>query len=284
MRIASLAPSVTIQLQELGVAEQIVACTAICPLPKNERLQRAVGTFSVLNEEKVVAAEPDLVVTATLVQTKGAERLKELGYNVLHLDPRRLTEIADSYAVLGEAVGKKEEGERLREKFIRLLTPTPASRVEIYMEEWPASTAGKPEPPFVAGNWVPDLVAMAGGEAVLIKLGEPSREISLAELQQADPDVIIQHACLSPLMPEATEKDYAQRERHRAVMLERLKQRPGWEDLRAVRAGRVYSLDDTPFNMPTLGVLKGIEMLREVFAAVMAGDTMSDYAFKARFK
>lgn len=264
MRIASLAPSVTRQLQELGAADQIVACTAICPLPKAERQAKAVGTFSVLNEEKIAAARPDLILTATLVQAKGATRLKETGYTVLHLDPRRLTEIADSYEMLGKAVGKKEEGERLREEFMGKLTPTPVSRVRVYMEEWH-------EPPFVAGNWVPDLVAMAGGESVLIQPGEPSREISLAELQAADPDIIIQHACLPPLMPEATEKDYAQRERHRGVMVERLKQRPGWDSLRAVRAGRVYSLDDTPFNMPTLGVLKGIEMLRGVFAAVVAG-------------
>lgn len=95
------------------------------------------------------------------------------------------------------------------------------------MEEWPANTAGRHEPPFVAGNWVPDLVAMAGGEAVLIEPGGPSREISLEELQVADPDVIVQHACLPPLMPEAIEKDRMQREHHRAVMLERLKSRPG---------------------------------------------------------
>lgn len=246
-------------LQELGAAEQIVACTSICPLPKAERQQKAIGSFSVLNEAKIKAAKPDLVVTATLVQTKGAARLKAAGYNVLHLDPRRFTEIADSYAVLGGAVGREKEGERLKEKFLGKLTPTPASRVRVYMEEWH-------EPPFVAGNWVPELVAMAGGESVLIQPGEPSREISLEELQVVDPDMIIQHACLPPLMPEATEKDYAQRERHRGVILERLKQRPGWDSLRAVRAGRVYSLDDTPFNMPTMGVLKGVEILREVFS------------------
>ena len=265
MRIASLAPSVTMQLQELGVADQIVACTTLCPLPRSARLRLAVGTFSVLQEEKIAAARPDLVVTATLVQAKGAARLKTAGYNVLHLDPRRLKEIAESYVVLGEAVGKRKEGEELKEKFIaRLENPPPApplSRrgVRVYMEEWY-------EPPFVAGNWVPDLVAIAGGEAVLIELSQPSREISLEELQVADPDVVVQHACLPPLMPEATEKDHTQRERHRHVMLERLKARPGWDALRAVRTGRVYSLDDTPFNMPTMGVLKGIEMLREVFS------------------
>ncbi len=272
MRIASLAPSVTIQLQELGVAEQIVACTTLCPLPKLERQQKAVGTFSILQQEKIAAAKPDLIITATLVQIKGAARLKAAGYTVLHLDPRRLGEIADSYAVLGEAVGKKEEGEGLKKEFLRRMTPSDSpfvrgrKRLRVYMEEWPANTAGRHEPPFVAGNWVPDLVAAAGGEAVLIKPGEPSREISLEELQGADPDVIVQHACLPPLMPEATEKDHAQRERHRQVMLERLKSRQGWDSLRAVHANRVYSLDDTPFNMPTLGVLEGIEMLREVFS------------------
>lgn len=275
MRIASLAPSATIMLQELGAAEEIVACTSICPLPAMERRQKSVGTFSVLNEEKIARARPDLVITATLVQAKGAARLKVAGYNVLHLDPRRLVEIGQTYALLGEEIGKAEQGRALREKFLaelkrlddgphygRLRRPMWGSaKPAVYAEEWH-------QPPFVAGNWVPDLVAAAGGESVLIAPGEPSREITLEEIQVADPDVIIQHVCLPPAWLVSTAQQSAQRQAQRALFRQQLLARPGWDSLRAVRAGRVYGIEDTPFNMPTQGVLGGVEILREVLAEV----------------
>lgn len=265
MRIASLAPSATIMLQELEAAEEIVACTSICPLPLAERQQKSVGTFSVLNEERIAAVRPDLIITATLVQEKGAARLRASGYRVLHLDPRRLVDIGQTYALLGEVINKADQGQALREKFLANLeglhtaSKLPAARV--YMEEWH-------QPPYAAGNWVPDLVALAGGEAVFIEPGEASREITLEEIQVADPDIIIQHVCLPPVWLASTEQQSAQRQTQRQLFRQQLLARPGWELLRAVRIGRVYGIEDTPFNMPTQGVLSGVEVLREVLANV----------------
>jgi len=257
MRIASLAPSVTIMLGELRVRDQMVACTHVCPVPLKERQQLAVGTFSVLDEEKLAAAEPDLVVTATLVQAKGQARLRQAGFNVLHLDPRRLTEIGETYATLGAAVGRAALGEELEQAFSQELAglssqeqAAAASRPRVYTEEWH-------EPPFVSGNWVPDMVRLAGGQPVLSEAGAPSRQVTLAELAAADPDVIVQHVCLPP------GRDWTAR---RAAMVAELMARPGWESLRAVRAGRVYPMDDTPFNTPTRGVLAGVPMLAQILA------------------
>jgi ABC-type Fe3+-hydroxamate transport system substrate-binding protein len=248
----------------------IIACTHLCPLPLEERRQKAVGTFSVLNEDRVVDLQPDLVITATLVQAKGAQRLRDRGLNVLHLDPRRLSEVAEQYAILGEAVGRAEAGQHLRTEFLNELEkfqPKPlfargsAAPLRVYAEEWH-------EPPFVAGNWVPDLVQVAGGEAVLSEPGQPSRAVTLAEIEAEDPDVIIQHVCLPPLLPESTDHDRRGRLRQREQRLQQLLNRPGWDKLRAVRAGHVFAIDDTPFNMPTRGVLQGSTLLREVLVRV----------------
>lgn len=262
MRIASLAPSATVMLQELGMADSIVACTHVCPLPFVLRQKLAIGSFSVLNEEKLAASSPDLVITATLVQARGQQRLRERGYTVLHLDPRRLIDIADNYSQLGAFVGRTQEGQRLHNEFLEQLdqyqVPVTvrqlADQLQVYMEEWH-------EPAYVSGNWVPDIVALAGGQSVLINPGQPSREVSLAELLTADPDVIIQHVCLPP------NRDWSV---HRQGLATALRQRPGWERLRAVREGRVIPLDDTPFNMPTRGVLEGVKILREVLMKVGA--------------
>ena len=262
MRIASLAPSTTAMLQELGVADQIVACTHFCPLPDMARRQLAIGSFSVLNEEKLAATKPDVVITATLVQARGQQRLKEQGYQVLHLDPHRLTDIADNYAELGKIVNREREGKKLQENFLGEFTKLQqesynvrrrAYSFRVYMEEWH-------EPPFVSGNWVPDLVSAAGGQSVLIAPGEPSRQITLAELRQADPDLIIQHICLPP------NRDWSD---HRQALMGQLTQRPGWHELAAVQRGAVISLNDSWFNMPTQAVLQGIKALRQALAGVV---------------
>lgn len=252
-----MAPSVTHMLQELGADNDIVACTQQCPLPLARVAQLAVGSFASLNKEKLLAAQPELIVTATVVQAQGAREMSEQGLPVLHLDPRRLSDIADTYLELGHAVGQAEKGAALQQAFqdraaALAKEATTRRRLKIYMEEWH-------EPPFVAGNWVPDMVALAGGEAVLAQPGEPSRRISLKELIAADPDIIVQHVCLPP-----GRNWTAQRQK----MAESLAERLGWKNLRAVRQGRVYAMDDSPFNMPTQGILEGVEILRQVIAGV----------------
>lgn len=267
MRIASLAPSATLQVQELGMEEALVACTHVCPLPPAVRRTLAVGTFSVLDEAKLIVAKPDLVITATLVQAGGAKRLAAAGFDVLHLDPKNLSDIAASYELVGEAVERKELGQHLRKSFSDELeaVSAPSAREQrpptLYMEEWH-------EPPFVSGNWVPDMVRVAGGTSVLRVVGEPSREVTFQELVESDPDYIVQHVCLPPLWSFSSEAQLQQRERHRLKLFEQLKARPGWMELRAVREGRVFSADDQFFNMPTRVVLRGIRRLREIVEEV----------------
>lgn len=244
-------------LQEMGVEDQIIACTQLCPLPLALRQRKAVGSFSALNEAKLAATKPDLIVTATIVQHRGSVRLRAAGFKVLHLDPRRLTEIGTTYAQLGACVGREQKGQELQRDFLRRLTELSPRyrglRPTVYMEEWH-------EPPFVAGNWVPDIVASAGAQAVLTSAGQPSRAVTLAELVGADPDIIVQHICLPP------GRDWT---RQRMQFKKKLMHRPGWQQLRAVRQGRVYSLTDTPFNLPTSGVLEGISLLRTTLLAAL---------------
>src|SRR5688572_4717884 len=117
MRIASLAPSVTTMLLELGIADSIVACTHFCPLPPAIRQRKAIGSFSVLNLDRLQTSKPDLVITATAVQASGQIRLKQAGFHVLHLDPHRLIDVADTYRLLGQAVGLEEKASKRTQDF-----------------------------------------------------------------------------------------------------------------------------------------------------------------------
>jgi iron complex transport system substrate-binding protein len=103
-----------------------------------------------------------------------------------------------------------------------------------------------------AGNWIPELVELAGGEPCLGTVGEHSPWISWAELTAADPDVIVLLPCGYDL---ATTRAEAQP----------LRQHPAWGSLRAVQTGRVYVTDGNQyFNRPGPRLVDSLEILLEI--------------------
>jgi iron complex transport system substrate-binding protein len=86
------------------------------------------------------------------------------------------------------------------------------------------------EPAFCMGNWGPELVQLAGGQSVLGEGGTPSRAVAWEEVRAADPDVLVVAPCGWDLA------------RTRAEM-PALAAQPGFAELRATRAGRVYVAD-----------------------------------------
>jgi len=125
-----------------------------------------------------------------------------------------------------------------------------------------AATAGQPapqvaciewlDPIFVGGHWVPEMVEMAGGRDILGKPREPSFVVEWDEIVAAEPDVVV-------LMPCGFDVPRARQEIHR------LTDRPGWEDLPAVRRGRVYLTDASSyFNRPGPRIVTGLEILARI--------------------
>jgi iron complex transport system substrate-binding protein len=107
------------------------------------------------------------------------------------------------------------------------------------------------EPLMTAGHWMPDLAEMAGGRAVLAEKGTPSQVVEWDEVRAADPDVLAILPCGFTL--EETRRD-----------LHYLTERDGWNDLQAVRNGRVVLLDGNAyFNRPGPRLYRSIELLAE---------------------
>jgi iron complex transport system substrate-binding protein len=117
-----------------------------------------------------------------------------------------------------------------------------ASRPRIACLEWLS-------PLFNAGHWVPEQIAHAGGHDVLGEAGARSHELTLADVAAADPDVIV-------LMPCGFDAERAMRESHALVA------DPAWDELRAVRDGRVFAVDGNAyFSRPGPRVVDGVELL-----------------------
>lgn len=154
-------------------------------------------------------------------------------------------------SLVAAAVGREDAGAelvaRLRERIARVAEAVRGRpRPRVVCLEWV-------DPLFNAGHWVPEQVALAGGDDVLGTPGARSRVVEWPEVVATRPDVL----CVMPCGFDAA------RATRESALLRAL---PGWDALPAVRAGRVHPLDGNAyFSRPGPRVVDGIEILASLF-------------------
>jgi len=105
------------------------------------------------------------------------------------------------------------------------------------------------------GNWMPELIEMAGGVNLFGVAGAHSPWMTWEQLSAADPDVIL-------VMPCGFGIDRSRRD------LPVLTSRPAWGQLRAVRTGRIFLADGNQyFNRPGPRLVESLEILAEILHA-----------------
>ena len=226
MRIASLVPSSTELLFELGLGDDVVAVTHECDHPTEAtartRLTRSVigegltpreidsavreltargRALYELDEPALARLDVDLIVTQALCAVCAvsyddvravAGRLAS-NPEVVSLDPETLTEVLDDAVRLADAAGARDRGVRLRDELAARIEAVRDAvarepRLSVAALEWL-------DPPFIGGHWVPDMIAAAGGADPLGEPGRKSREASWEEIAAASPDVVVVMPC-----------------------------------------------------------------------------------------
>lgn len=284
MRIVSLVPNATEILFALGAGDLVVGVSHECDYPPAARtrpvltgsaLARGLSAAEVdaavaaqvgsgaslytLDEERVAALAPDLVVTQELcpvcavstAQVDGAVRPLPRCPEVLSLDPESLADVFADIRRVGAAAGRAAAAEELIAGLERRLAAVAAAvagrpRPRVAALEWL-------DPPFAGGHWVPEMIARAGGEDALARPGDRSRRLAWEELAAADPDLVV-------AMPCGFDEAGA------AAQVAEIAGRPEWRALRAVREGRVYPVDANGcFSRPGPRLVDGIERLAAIF-------------------
>ncbi len=109
------------------------------------------------------------------------------------------------------------------------------------------------DPLMTGGNWVPELITLAGGENVLGTAGKHSPYIDWSTLLAIDPEVII-------VMPCGFDLERTRQELHQAVHTS-----PRWQQLRALQSGQLYIVDGNAyFNRPGPRLVDSLEILVEI--------------------
>ncbi len=284
MRIASLLPSATEIVCALGLADTLVGVSHECDyppaivsdLPKltrsaiphgltsaeidttvSERLRRGESLY-LLEEERLAELKPDLLITQELcdVCAVSYDAVCNLSTRlpgnpeVISLTPPNLTGIFQDIATVAKATGTEGRGQRLVAQLRKRLDQVTARvagkpRPRIFALEWL-------DPPFAAGHWVPEMVALAGGEEVLGRAGEKSFRVTWAQISAAQPEVILLIPC--GYSAEATQQEW-----------DALPKPPGWEQIPAAQSGRVYALDANSYcSRPSPRLVEGIEQLAQL--------------------
>lgn len=151
-----------------------------------------------LDEDLIRRLAPDLVITQDLchvcaVSSDDVGRVRSLGAEVLALDPRTLSEVAESVGAVAERLGVPGRGREVAAAMERRIAETrravaAAPAVRVFVAEWL-------DPPFAAGHWLPGMVTAAGGVEVVGRAGMPSFPTTWEDVAAAAPELVIAAAC-----------------------------------------------------------------------------------------
>jgi iron complex transport system substrate-binding protein len=284
MRIVSLIASATEIVCALGFEDQLVGRSHECDFPESVKrlpvctapkfnvhgssreidervkstLQEAVSVYDV-DADLLQQLRPEVIVTQAqcevcAVSLRDVERAvcgwPNGGPRVITLNPNALADVWDDIARVAAGLGVPKCGTALVAQLRgRMGVVTDRARglpqPTVACLEWL-------DPLMAAGNWVPELVEMAGGINLFGAAGKHAPWMTWEELRDREPEVIVALPCGLDL------------ERTRAEMAS-LTRRGDWPRLRAVRAGRVYLMDGNQFfNRPGPRLAESLEILAEV--------------------
>lgn len=248
-RIVSLVPSSTEIVFALGAGDLLVGVTEYCDYPPEATQLPRVGGFSAntVSVETIIGMEPDVVLaTGKLHQLLIAE-LERLNIPVVALEPQWYDDVCENILLLGRVTGQEERaGEiaaamRTKADEVRQVAATipQEQRVKVFYQVW--------QDPLMAAtghSFIGEMVEMVGGRNIFAELEQRSPQVSEEAVLARDPQVI-----LAPSVAD------------RAEVIQRMKQRSGWDRMAAIRNDRVHLVPNDQVSRPGPRLVNGLQAI-----------------------
>lgn len=284
VRIVSFLPSITELIYELGAEDSLFGVTHECTYPpdaktkpriinsvfdpevmssveidkKVSELAREGKDIFIVQESNLREADPDLIIaqgtcavcSAYKSEVKKALQILNDKPHVEVLDPHTTEDILSSVTTIAKRIGREKEGQKLVEVLKNRIDGVESrrhsSRPNVLCVEWV-------NPFFTAGHWVPQMVDASGGNNLISEVGERSRRLTMDEIEEADPDIIVMMPCGFDV--QRTQSEYS-------TMVQSNEQ---WKDLRAYKDGKIFAVDaNSYFSKPSIRTITGIEILAKI--------------------
>lgn len=260
MRIVSLAPSNAEVLFAIGAGSQMVAREDFTNYPPEAASLPSVGGMAgPISVEQVVSFKPDLVIVAPISPPELIKGLQDLKIPVLLLpNPKSLADMYANLELTGKLTGHSQEAADLvsklqaREHKILAVAAKATSKPTIFYE----LDGTDPAKPWTSGpgTFVDLLITLAGGKNIGAALQGEWAQLSQEELLVQNPDFII--------LGDA----------NFGMTVDKIKERAGWDTLKAVQDGKVVPFNDDLISRPGPRMIDGLEELVKVIHPELAAE------------
>ena len=260
-RIVVLMPSDCEILFAIGAGDAIVGRGTYCDYPEETASIDSVGSGYELNEEQIIALDPDLVIMTKMGHTEDqVNGLTDAGITVLVTDAQTIADTYDCIALLGSVTGRTAEAEAVVEdmktRLDAIAAAVKSSGLTVYFETTPLEygyglwSAGQ-------GNFMDEIGTLCGLQNIFGGVEEAWPMVSEEDVIAADPDLII--TINSNGMGET---DAAQ------VILAR----EAWQGMKAVQENKVLIVGSDEFSRPGPRLADAAEELYQLIYGEEAED------------
>jgi iron complex transport system substrate-binding protein len=218
-----------------------------------------------LNEQAFANARPDLILTQDLCHVC-AVTPDQLGRAIqslsppprlMTLHPSSLGDVINDVERIGEALGRASKGREIARSLhrriatVRTKSASLMTRPRVLCLEWLS-------PLYIGGHWIPEMVGLAGGEDVLGRMNQPSRQVTWDEVRAADPAIVVVMPCGFSVARTVTE-------------LASLSRAAGDWSFALASWPKVYVVDaGSYFSRPGPRLIDGVELLADIFSGTIA--------------
>jgi iron complex transport system substrate-binding protein len=247
-RIVSLAPNITEILYFLGLGERLVGVTQFSSYPPEASLKPKVGSYINLNVEKIINLSPELVIGTVDGNNPGVvSLLEQAGIQVFIVNPRKVKQIMDTIASIGEVCGVNEKADiivgqlnRRINHIIRRVASRERPLVFLQINVRPIMTVNR-------NTYHHDIIRLAGGRNMSEDEPITYPRISLEEVIRRKPDVII----ISSM------ERGGRFEKARQAWLR-------WKSIPAVKNNRVHLIDSDLIDRPSPRIIDGLDAMAKI--------------------
>ena len=247
-RIVSLAPNITEILYVLGLGERLVGVTQFSSYPPEASLKPKVGSYINLNVEKIISLSPELVIGTVDGNNPGVvSLLEQAGIQVFIVNPRKVKQIIDTIASIGEVCGVNEKADivvgqlnRRVNRIIRRIASRERPLVFLQINVRPIMTVNR-------NTYHHDLIRLAGGRNMAEDESITYPRISLEAVIRRKPDVII----------VSSMERGGRFEKARQAWLR-------WKSIPAVKNNRVHLIDSDLIDRPSPRIIDGLDAMAKI--------------------
>jgi iron complex transport system substrate-binding protein len=250
-RILSIAPSTTEILYAIGAGQLLIGRDQFSDYPEQAKALPSIGTLDKINNERIVAMKPDLVLTGNITSAEQVKSLEGQRLTVFVVpNPESLDELYDGLNLVGQITGREKEAAALvvnlkqRVEAVNAKVSGVKTRPTVFYE----IDGSDPLKPWTAGpgSFIETMIVQAGGQNAGHGLKKAWAQISSEEIVRVQPDII--------LLGDA----------NYGITAESVGRRSGWGQLPAVKNNAIHIFDDNLVSRPGPRLVEGLETLAKL--------------------